>query len=274
MAAPELDAPDGGGPRASGHRPAYGRCVASASPSVKELGAHGLPTVLVWHSPGGYPFEIDGLAPMAERAGVRVVGVEREALPSAEVGPLRTVVREALDVLGPYLPEHFGVLGWSGGAPFAWGAAAEAPARVERVVAVAPLVGWLRGPGAMPAPSERLEAIRDAAVPEPARRQLAVVAEPWGFELRDTDVPSVVWYGGRDAVIPPALVEARLGDLPDDGAPPLPGGAALPPDGSMGSTAAAGRREVGACQRARPPGRPQKRFRIRCRGSSWGRRSS
>jgi pimeloyl-ACP methyl ester carboxylesterase len=185
-----------------------------SEPVILALGEHDLPTVLVWHSPGGFPFEVDGLAPMADAAGVRVVGLEREALPSADGGPLLSVVSEAIELLDAHLPDKFTVLGWSGGAPFAWGAAVVAPDRVERVVVAAPLVGWLRGDGAIEAVTERLEVIRSGAVPEPMRRHLAVVAEPWGFDLEDVEVPTVVWYGGLDVVIPPTLVEGRLASLP------------------------------------------------------------
>ena len=180
---------------------------------IIECGLASGPTVLHLHSPGGFPFEITGLDPMAVEVGVRVLGVERESLPSAGRGPVAAIVDEAVAHLGERLPPTFGVLGWSGGAPFALATAARFPARVTRAVVVCPVPGWLRGAGAVGAVSPRLAAIAAGEVPPVMRSTMDVLANPWGFEVASVSAPIVVWYAGEDDVVPPALVEERFGDI-------------------------------------------------------------
>jgi pimeloyl-ACP methyl ester carboxylesterase len=186
----------------------------SKDPVVRVHGGDDLPTVLHFHSPGAFPIEVDGLAPMAETAGVRVLGLEREVLRGRGLDSVAGVTRATIQHLEEWLPDRFGVLGWSGGAPFALGAAALFPERIGRVVVVCPLPGWLRGVGAVPASTPRLAAIASGNLPGPFSADIDVLADPWQFEIEAISVPLIVWYSDDDPVITPDLVELHLGALP------------------------------------------------------------
>lgn len=216
----------------------------SQEPVVIVHGGDDLPSVVHFHSPGAFPIEVDGLAPMAEAAGVRVLGVEREVLKGAGLDSVAGVTRAVLEHLNPWLPDRFGVLGWSGGAPFALGAAALFPERVDRAVVVCPLPGWLRGDGAVAASTPRLAAIAGGNMPGPFSADIDVLAEPWLFNLAEISVPLVVWYSNDDPVIPPDLVEQQLGHLPSSELHRFPTGGHFLPMGKWDellSEAAAGR---------------------------------
>lgn len=182
-------------------------------PVVITHGATDLPLVLHFHSPGAFPIEVDGLAPMAAAAGVRVLGVEREVFQGAGVRSVADLTRATVEFLEPWLAPRFGVLGWSGGAPFALGAAALFPERVNRAVVVCPLPGWLRGDGAIEASTPRLAAIAQGNVPGPSGAEIDLLADPWEFDVAAIAVPLLAWYSADDPVIPPELVERQLGPV-------------------------------------------------------------
>jgi pimeloyl-ACP methyl ester carboxylesterase len=201
----------------------------SQEPVVLVHGGDDLPSVLHFHSPGAFPLEVDGLAPMAKAAGVRVLGLEREVLQGPGLDSVAGVAKAAVEHMNASLPERFGVLGWSGGAPFALGAAALFPERVGQAVVVCPLPGWLRGDGAVPASTARLAAIASGNLPGPFSADMDVLAEPWKFEIEAISVPLIVWYSDDDPVIPSDLVEQQLGALPSSSLHRFPtGGHFLP----------------------------------------------
>ena len=176
-------------------------------------GAIGAPVVLHLHSPGALPFEATALASMADGLGVRTVAVDRHGLAAGERS-VAAIAQAILDAPIADLAAPFAVLAWSGGAPFALAVAAAAPERVTRAVLACPLPGWLRGDGAVPVASPRLAAIASGELSGvPGGEELDVVANPWGFALESVRCPIDVWYGGRDDVIPAALVERQLGAL-------------------------------------------------------------
>jgi pimeloyl-ACP methyl ester carboxylesterase len=132
--------------------------------------------------------------------------------------------------------QRFGVVGFSGGAPFALACGAVLGSRLTGVVAAA-LTGPDRELDTLP-PKERSAVRRMRLIPGRGRRAVAAAAEayyrdksgerfpqglicdwmasdihPWGFRLADIAVPVLVWAGRQDpgrAAPDAPLVAARI----------------------------------------------------------------
>jgi pimeloyl-ACP methyl ester carboxylesterase len=185
---------------------------------------------------------------IAASLGVRLLALERSG-PATRRPSLRAWAEE---VLAELPVDEFAVVGWSAGGPHALALAAAAPARVRRVAIVGslppaellarvapdvrnamrlarvspalarfPLERWGRQP-VPPTGSPETDSAYTRGRAESFRAgglwlayELAYLARPWGFDLREVRAPVTLWFGERDTTCPPAIAHALAERLPD-----------------------------------------------------------
>lgn len=124
-----------------------------------ECGAPDGAPVLYCHGSPGSRIEAEVLAEAATDAGVRLVAPDRPGMGGSAFEPDRTIgdwARTADAVADAISIDEFGVLGFSGGGPYALAAAARLPDRVERL-------GLLAGAAPPTAPREGVDRQTSAA---------------------------------------------------------------------------------------------------------------
>jgi len=183
-----------------------------------EYGADGGPVVMALHGTPACGLGYAILAPAAELAGVRVIAPDRPGVRHSERRPDATVADHArdlgrlADVLGL---DRFGVIGWSGGGPYALAAAALLPDRLTGTLVVASMPpptmpGWRktlsngdRAALALARRTPRLAGRLLAAVARRAGKDPAKAAAQLAKELCPND--RIVAAGG-----PPEELEMRF----------------------------------------------------------------
>lgn len=118
--------------------------------AVHECGDPAGQPVIHFHGTPGSRLEMDFGSDLAERAGVRVIGVDRPGYGLSDPGPISPggVARDVLAVADELGVARFAVSAWSGGGAFALATAAAAPDRVMRVGIAGGLAPFDRMPGA------------------------------------------------------------------------------------------------------------------------------
>ncbi|MFN3338353.1 MAG: alpha/beta fold hydrolase [Dietzia sp.] len=118
--------------------------------AVHECGDPAGEPLLHLHGTPGSRLEVDFGSDLAERAGVRVIGVDRPGYGLSDPGPISLggVARDVLAVADHLGVARFAVSAWSGGGAFALATAAAAPDRVTRVGIAGGLAPFDRMPGA------------------------------------------------------------------------------------------------------------------------------
>ena len=97
--------------------------------------------VLYFHGTPGSRMEARMLAPEARRNGLRVLAVDRPGLGYSDPDPEHTIVgwpRLVADFADQFGLDRFGLVGWSGGGPYALACVAALPERVTGVALLAP----------------------------------------------------------------------------------------------------------------------------------------
>lgn len=124
--------------------------VGERSVAVHECGDPTGTPLIHFHGTPGSRLEVDFGSPLAERAGVRVIGFDRPGYGRSDAGPisLSGVVAEVQEIADHLGLERFAVSAWSGGAAFALATAAALPDRVTRVGISGGLAPFERMPGA------------------------------------------------------------------------------------------------------------------------------
>jgi pimeloyl-ACP methyl ester carboxylesterase len=137
--------------------------------AVHECGDPAGEPVLHFHGTPGSRLEMGFGSPLAERAGARVIGVDRPGYGLSDPGPISTggIARDVLAVADQLGVSGFAVSAWSGGGAFALATAAAAPSRVTRVG----LAGAL-------APTEEMPDARAALTPNDLEALAHLPADP------------------------------------------------------------------------------------------------
>jgi pimeloyl-ACP methyl ester carboxylesterase len=187
--------------------------------------------VLYMHGAIGSPrWRSPALDAAVAALGVRYLVVNRPGFNGSDASPGRTVAGFASDVedLAEALAlGRFSVVGVSAGAPFALACAWALPERVATAAAASPLVptglryglpvaGFrvpIAGPLAYDAALRMLHA-RSATAPRNMLDDLDVCRRPWGFEPSAVSVPTVVWHGARDRLVPARHALRLAAELP------------------------------------------------------------
>ena len=125
-----------------------------------DFGSPGQPGVLWCHGGPGSRFEPQGLAKAAGDAGLRLIGIDRPGYGTSTLQPGRSIagwVEDALGVADQLGLERFCTVGVSTGGAYAIALAAQAPERVQGVVACCALADmrWADGKAMMSAAGTR-----------------------------------------------------------------------------------------------------------------------
>jgi pimeloyl-ACP methyl ester carboxylesterase len=191
--------------------------------TYEALGCAGGFPVLYMHGAIGSPrWRSPALDAAVSKLGLQYLVVNRPGFSGSDPRPGRSVADFATDVedLADALGwERFSVIGVSAGAPFALACAWAHPRRVKAAAAASPLVppgkrGRLRyrvpvagfrvpvaGPLAYDAALRMLHA-RSATAASNMIDDLEVCRRPWGFDPSEVIVPTVLWHGARDRLVP------------------------------------------------------------------------
>jgi pimeloyl-ACP methyl ester carboxylesterase len=187
--------------------------------TYEALGSPGGFPVLYMHGAIGSPrWRSPALDAAVVSLGLRYLVVNRPGFSGSDPRPRRTVADFATDVedLADALGwERFSVIGVSAGAPFALACAWALPRRVVAAGAASPMVpsgfryrmpvaGFrvpVAGPLAYDAALRMLHA-RAATAPSNMIDDLEVCRRPWGFDPAEVTVPTVLWHGARDRLVP------------------------------------------------------------------------
>ena len=199
--------------------------------------ADGYPVVYFHGAIGSPRWRVPGLDETLEQLRVRYLIVNRPGFSGSDPHPGRAVidfagdVGHAMTVLGH---DRFSVLGVSAGAPYALACGWALPARVARVAAVSPL-GPRAGAGASRSPRYALPLVAFGAPGvgsglaalwlhalrlrryTSSRAMVAdfrVCRRAWGFDLGEVGVPTSVWHGRADRVVPLSHVRLLAAAIP------------------------------------------------------------
>ncbi|MDV7999937.1 alpha/beta hydrolase [Rhodococcus sp. IEGM 1408] len=184
--------------------------VSERSVAVHESGDPAGTPLIHFHGTPGSRLEADFGSPLAERAGVRVIGFDRPGYGRSDAGPISQdgIVRDVRAIADHLGVERFAVSAWSGGAAFALAAAAALPDRVTRAGVSGGLAPFERMPGARDAlnPND-LEALSHLPA-DPARAAALFTAGNSGFldamlSVRDDEAaPWIDWmWASSDAAV-------------------------------------------------------------------------
>lgn len=174
----------------------------------------GLPVLFFHGTPGSRLYwELVGPGNAAADAGMRVISTDRPGLGLSSPEPQRSIGSFAFDVaqlVDALEVERFGVLGFSGGAPYALAAAAFMPDRVSAVSIVSPMAD-LSAPGLLDSIDDRLrKAISFATESRTARA--SAVAELLGADKVVHTIADHMWAqlppADRAALMRPSVREA------------------------------------------------------------------